>query len=81
MSAGSTFIAWLAARIVQPLTSSEYMGGGGPTLSTAQSGARSEEIATSAPSDSSVRSLSLDVESIVLAPRRRARWKKVSERM
>ncbi len=49
--------------------------------STTQLGGRSDETATSAPSESRVRSLSLDVTRTDDLPRLRARWNMVSERM
>mgnify|MGYP001408886613 CR=1 FL=1 len=50
---------WMAQR----LTSREYISGGAPTPSITQSSGRSDDTATVAPSESKVRSLSLDVTS------------------
>ena len=81
MSAGARFMASVAARMVQPFTSSEYMGGGSPIASTAHCGALSEETLSVAPSESRVLSLSLEVDRMEVAPIRAARWKNVSARM
>ena len=57
------------------------MRGGSPTAFTTHSSGCSDENATVAPSESSVRSLSLDVTITDRFPSRRARWNIVSARM
>ena len=70
----------LAASTTQPFTSNEYIGGGAPTSLTTHSGACSDETAMVAPSARRVRSLSLEVTSADLPPRRSSRWNIVSAR-